>query len=191
MGRFERDSGVVGSQQRRVSCGDAGFGGPDGGCSLLGLTGREAGGQGMARMRLKASANCCAQDEVWGIRRSSMREWLTRRQQPVAQRSRLRGDQRPVEQQQPRPAQHVDRDRGHDHPGGVDRERALRPCSQAGGRGAADESLHAGVHAVGHLEPLDLPAWAAGGDHLIPVAAPLLKQRQLGAGLDLLDTYDT
>ena len=78
-GRFDRDSGVVGSRRRRVSCGDAGFHGPGGGCSFLGLSGREAGGQGMARTRLKASANCCAQGQVSGIRRISMREWLTRR----------------------------------------------------------------------------------------------------------------
>ena len=78
-GRFDRDSGVVGSWRRRVSCGDAGFHGPGGGCSFLGLSGREAGGQGMARTRLKASANCCAQGQVSGIRRISMREWLTRR----------------------------------------------------------------------------------------------------------------
>ena len=78
-GRFDRDSGVVGSRRRRMSCGDAGFHGPGGGCSFLGLSGREAGGQGMARTRLKASANCCAQGQVSGIRRISMREWLTRR----------------------------------------------------------------------------------------------------------------
>ena len=71
-------------RRRRVSCGDAGFHGPGGGCSFLGLSGREAGGQGIARTRLKVSANCCAQGQVSGIRRISMREWLTRRQRCAA-----------------------------------------------------------------------------------------------------------
>jgi hypothetical protein len=62
-------SGLWARRRRRVSCGDAGFLGPVVVCSFLGSLGRWPAGQGIARARLNASANSCAQGQVWQTRR--------------------------------------------------------------------------------------------------------------------------